>query len=938
MIEDEQEDKDVRSEDQMHAEQRMREERSVKLLLGERPRKSASPMKAPPRTAISRKSLPLLPRETSAPAAVPNLAPVVPQQEDKQAEVVEKKQIPQEQNEQQQAQEETKPLSTEPEEPAKPVVQEEKQEERAKTEEEATAAQGTPEVKEEETTEQKSEEPQTKEHETTAIQTPTPTDEETKPKEEPEKREPQQQKQRTTSQCAVLTPKMPETTGSATARSLERAGASPHSLLTVDADSTVESPMATVLTLTPRDTPRSSSPGTGLVAAAGAAAAADESASPSPGDRVAEAFGIDFAAEDEDSTGMEPMTLPEAFEAIVTAAVTASGVNELPFVKDFLAAYRISMSTSTLFSDYSPLGEGALEQLRGVGRTLWRVFLQQRVIGAVTECQSLLSSNRVRHRCEEPRARVWRNKASVAWLRSTIALRNHERQLILSLENSERLGALQRVLEVHQDAFYRLDDMCIQFPAPSAFALGTLAKTWADEALLAYMELYGELQQCKEDAAAGGAAGARAAPRRAFLQALWDRLGDYHATLADNCTLYKTMLLYISVTDPISSLMENDIRQLEDCVAAFATLPARAVELHCMSRKQQCAVESAIKTRKRGSSSADVRRHNCKKLAGELLQTVLDPAALPPSDTREVQFHGTVRAVVDRASDPVVHHKFHRLRWCLLTDAFVLFSAGPVPTLLATIMLRDCLLYDVPTTTTAATATTGSTAVTGEKPGDKPSDKAEACFVLVTQEHRITCKHWKPGRLHRTMRANIARLRVFGVDLGDLVAFEHDITGIPRVALKCMEYVEQHGFSCEGIFRVNGKVSVMEALRAAFNARSRDIDFSGVNAYDVAQLFKKFLAELPEPLLTTAGYRKLAKLKVPSRRLFLPSSFLLVIAVHSLCLTLLLFLQKQATTRSRSSTSAVRTFCAHCRPSTASWPTSSLRSCRVVSTRNHAPR
>ena len=865
MIEDEQEDKDVRSEDQMHAEQRMREERSVKLLLGERPRKS-SPMKAapPPRPVVTRKSLPqLLQEEPPAPvaaAAAHKPAPVV-QQEEKQAEVA-KAQPPEVQSEQpqqpQQPQEETKPLSAEHEEPAKPEVHEE---EHAKTVEEV---QGTPEVKEE--TEQKDvetqEKPQTTEPETTPTATVAATEtgtseaeQETKPQGEEKKEEKQKPK------TSVLTPKMPETTGSATAKSLERAGASPHSSLTVDADSTVESPMATVLARTPRGPARSSSPGTGL-------AAADEGAGPAGADRVAEAFGIDFAAEDEDSAGMEPMTLPEAFEAIVTAAVTASGVNELPFVKDFLAAYRISMSTSTLFSDYSPLGEGALEQLRGVGRTLWRVFSQQRVIGAVTECQSLLSSNRVRHRCEAPRARVWRNKASVAWLRSTIALRNHERQLILSLENSERSAALQRVLEVHQDAFYRLDDMCIQFPAPSAFALGTLAKTWADEALLAYMELYGELQQCKEDAAAAAAAatstgtatgssaaGTRTtanAQRRAFLQALWDRLGDYHATLADNCTLYKTMLLYISVTDPISSLMENDIRQLEDCVAAFATLPARAVELHCMSRKQQCAVESAIKTRKRGSSSADVRRHNCKKLASELLQTVLDPAALPPSDTREVQFHGTVRAVVDRASDPVVHHKFHRLRWCLLTDAFVLFSAGPVPTLLATIMLRDCLLYDIPTT--GATGATGSTGSTGSTA--TPGDKHEASFVLVTQEHRITCKHWKPGRLHRTMRANIARLRVFGVDLGDLVAFEHDITGIPRVALKCMEYVEQHGFSCEGIFRVNGKVSVMEALRAAFNARSRDIDFSGVNAYDVAQLFKKF-AFHPSSLLRSFAFSHL---------------------------------------------------------------------------------
>jgi len=119
---------------------------------------------------------------------------------------------------------------------------------------------------------------------------------------------------------------------------------------------------------------------------------------------------------------------------------------------------------------------------------------------------------------------------------------------------------------------------------------------------------------------------------------------------------------------------------------------------------------------------------------------------------------------------------------------------------------------------------------------------------------------WKPERLLTMVRTNVAQLRSFAVDLDDVLAQEKDNDcGVPRTALRCMELIEQKGFSTEGLFRVNGNPAVMQLLRDALDKRV-DIDSSSVRAHDVAQLFKKFLMEMPEPLLTTACVRRLKKL------------------------------------------------------------------------------
>lgn len=90
----------------------------------------------------------------------------------------------------------------------------------------------------------------------------------------------------------------------------------------------------------------------------------------------------------------------------------------------------------------------------------------------------------------------------------------------------------------------------------------------------------------------------------------------------------------------------------------------------------------------------------------------------------------------------------------------------------------------------------------------------------------ITISRTKPkckSNLETLLHGVISKLRVFGVYLEDLIASDGNENGtnIPEIADTFMEFIEEHGFDCEGIFRLSGKASVMAALKEAFDNRSK---------------------------------------------------------------------------------------------------------------------
>ncbi|GAA5919127.1 hypothetical protein JCM1841_005640 [Sporobolomyces salmonicolor] len=100
-----------------------------------------------------------------------------------------------------------------------------------------------------------------------------------------------------------------------------------------------------------------------------------------------------------------------------------------------------------------------------------------------------------------------------------------------------------------------------------------------------------------------------------------------------------------------------------------------------------------------------------------------------------------------------------------------------------------------------------------------------------------------PSLLHRP--------KSFDPVTGDLA-----LLWLPGVAYRCLQYLEEWGPKEEGIYRVPGRSNMVQQLRVLFDAGvGQELDLREVHAGDldpnaVASLFKSWLRELPEPLLS----------------------------------------------------------------------------------------
>jgi hypothetical protein len=97
------------------------------------------------------------------------------------------------------------------------------------------------------------------------------------------------------------------------------------------------------------------------------------------------------------------------------------------------------------------------------------------------------------------------------------------------------------------------------------------------------------------------------------------------------------------------------------------------------------------------------------------------------------------------------------------------------------------------------------------------------------------------------------RMSVYGVGLEELMQDGK----VPVIVDTCIREIEKRGLEEVGIYRVAGTGSVVSALKAAFNKDVNAVDLNDPDWADinvVADAFKQFLRELPEPLLTYSYY------------------------------------------------------------------------------------
>lgn len=94
---------------------------------------------------------------------------------------------------------------------------------------------------------------------------------------------------------------------------------------------------------------------------------------------------------------------------------------------------------------------------------------------------------------------------------------------------------------------------------------------------------------------------------------------------------------------------------------------------------------------------------------------------------------------------------------------------------------------------------------------------------------------------------------VFGVPLTTAIERNrsHDGIQLPALFRECIDYIEEHGLHCEGIYRISGVKSKVQHLKDLYN-RGQPVYLEEHEPNIVAGVLKQFLRELPEPVLTNA--------------------------------------------------------------------------------------
>ncbi|KAH6914089.1 hypothetical protein BKA70DRAFT_1095374 [Coprinopsis sp. MPI-PUGE-AT-0042] len=98
------------------------------------------------------------------------------------------------------------------------------------------------------------------------------------------------------------------------------------------------------------------------------------------------------------------------------------------------------------------------------------------------------------------------------------------------------------------------------------------------------------------------------------------------------------------------------------------------------------------------------------------------------------------------------------------------------------------------------------------------------------------------------------RSSTFGVPLEDLMGFNGEKGGIPRVVKDCIQYIRETGMSEEGLFRRSPSSAMLRAAQDAYD-RGNVVSLSNFGDPNLAAvLLKKYMRDLPEPLFPEQFY------------------------------------------------------------------------------------
>lgn len=120
--------------------------------------------------------------------------------------------------------------------------------------------------------------------------------------------------------------------------------------------------------------------------------------------------------------------------------------------------------------------------------------------------------------------------------------------------------------------------------------------------------------------------------------------------------------------------------------------------------------------------------------------------------------------------------------------------------------------------------------------------------------------------------SNLQACPIFGVDLHKSIKYAHvsisfcDSSGeqfvygyIPIVVAKCGVYLKKNATTVAGIFRLSGSARRIRDLQNIFNTPpkfGKNLDWNGYNVHDAANVLRRYLNNLPEPIIPLQFYEQ----------------------------------------------------------------------------------
>ncbi|ORZ10396.1 Rho GTPase activation protein [Absidia repens] len=135
---------------------------------------------------------------------------------------------------------------------------------------------------------------------------------------------------------------------------------------------------------------------------------------------------------------------------------------------------------------------------------------------------------------------------------------------------------------------------------------------------------------------------------------------------------------------------------------------------------------------------------------------------------------------------------------------------------------------------------------------------------------KVTAAHPKAENF-KDMKVPSVDKGVFGIPLAQSLEYAHssisyidDHTGsqcyglVPTIVAKCGSFLKEEGLMVEGIFRRPGSARRLRVLQTIFDTSDTygsQLDWRGYTVHDAANILRRFINHLPEPVITLDYYR-----------------------------------------------------------------------------------